>query len=289
MQRDLVQPKPDARRLTRRALLQRSLIALASAAAIDAVILEPRTIRFERREVPIFGLPGVFDGYRIAFLADLHFPTWIKGAFIRRAIRAANEFHPDLIAFGGDLFDLKGALVAPNVSGIYEEAHAPDGVVGVLGNHDHGLDIAAVHREIARSTPVRLIENTSFLVERKGKSLAIGGVGDLWHGVVDPQSAFAGVPPNVPRIMLSHNPDVAEEMQEGIRVDLQLSGHTHGGQVHIPYGPSLHVPSRYGNKFAQGLVQGKRHRVYVTRGLCSMRWVRFCCPPEVTGIILRAM
>lgn len=281
--------QPSVRRLTRRALLKRALIGMASVAAIDGYGVEPRILSFVRQEIPIAGLPAAFDGYRIALLTDVHYPRWISGHFLRQAIAMAGRFQPDLMAFGGDLFDIRGLRRLPSIAGLYDQASALDGVVGVLGNHDYGLNVKDVYREVADATPIRMIENSSFLVERRGQALAIGGVGDLWHGVVDPHKAFAGVPPDVPRILLSHNPDVAEETSRAIRVDLQLSGHTHGGQVRIPFGPTFHVPSRYGNKFDQGLVQGWSHRVYVSRGICTVRWVRFCCPPEVTGIVLRPM
>ncbi len=125
------------------------------------------------------------------------------------------------------------------------------------------------------------------MIERNGARLAVGGVGDMWEGIVDVTRAFRDIPANVPRILLSHNPDLAEELSPGIRVDLQISGHTHGGQVRIPFGPAIQVPSRYGDKYSSGLVQGKSHRVYVNRGIASNHGVRFCCPPEVTGITLR--
>lgn len=255
---------------------------------MDSVFVEPRTLRVETVTIPMPGLSAAFDGYRIALLTDFHYPRWIRPDLIRRAIALGNYFQPDLMAFTGDFFDLPHAPQVPDITGFYDQAKAKDGVVGVLGNHDHVLNADLVRSALAAKTPIRLIENQSLLVERGGQALAVGGVGDLWHGVVDPERAFANVAPEVPRILLSHNPDLAEEMQPNVRVDLQLSGHTHGGQIRIPFGPALLVPSRYGNKFSQGLVQGKRHRVYTSRGLCTVRWVRFWCPPEVTHITLRA-
>ena len=274
-------------RLSRRRFLRRALLGAAAAAGVDGYCIEPRLQRLETVEIPIRGLPAAFDGYRIALLTDFHYPRWIHGEFLRSAITLANSFQPDLMAMTGDFFDLPGASRVPDISGLYDEARARDGVIGVLGNHDHSLSSTNVRRALTTKTPIRLIENRSFYVERGGEGLAIGGVGDLWHGIVAPQAAFAGVPPEMPRLMLSHNPDVAEEMSADVRVDLQLSGHTHGGQVRVPFGPAIRVPSRYGNKFRQGLVEGRRHRVYVSRGLCTVRWVRFWCPPEVSGIILR--
>lgn len=157
----------------------------------------------------------------------------------------------------------------------------------MLGNHDHWLDALGVRREIARHTPIRLIENEHMVLERGGHGLAIGGVGDHWTGIEDPAQAFRGVPPDIPRILVAHNPDLAEELNSPLRIDLQISGHMHGGQIYVPgYGGLLH-PSRYGNKFCQGLVQGRSHRVYVTRGLFSTGHLRLNCSPTVSLITLR--
>ena len=119
--------------------------------------------------------------------------------------------------------------------------------------------------------------------------MAIGGVGDLWCGVVDVPKTFSHTPPDVTRILVSHNPDLAEDLKDPVRVDLQISGHMHGGQIYVPgYGGLLH-PSKYGNKFCQGLVKGKAHPVYTTRGLHSTGRVRLNCPPAITIITLRSL
>ena len=138
----------------------------------------------------------------------------------------------------------------------------------------------------AANTSIELLDNRSRVLRRGGERLAIGGVGDLWTDRVDAVAAFAGVSESVPRILLSHNPDVAENPMPSVRVDLQLSGHTHGGEVRIPFGPAPITGSAYGQKFRAGLVEGRNHRVYVTRGVCSIRHLRFWCRPEVTHLTL---
>ena len=261
------------------------------AAAVDAFLIEPNRLVLERVDIPIFNLPEPFDGYRIAILTDLHYPRWANSEFVQRAVALGNTFEPDLIVVPGDICDKVRHRPAPipNLTGLFDDARATDGIVGVLGNHDHWFDAESIRQELAKSTPIRLIENTSFCVERAGELLAIGGVGDLWHGVVLPARAFEGVPPHVPRVLLAHNPDLAEEMDEDVRVDIQLSGHTHGGQVRIPLPRSLALRgvSRYGNRFRAGLVAGKHHRVYISRGVASASHLRFLCLPEVSAITLR--
>ena len=265
---------------------------VAAACALDTFLIEPRLLKWERIEVPIVNLPAAFDGYRIALLADLHYPRWTNQAMIRRALALANKFDPDLLAIPGDICDQRPLQVrqnpsAPSLAGLFDAVQTRDGIVATLGNHDHQMNAAHIRRELAAHTPIRLIENKAVLIERDGQHIAVGGVGDLWEGIVAPYQAFADVPPGIPRLLLSHNPDVAEFISPNVRVDLMLSGHTHGGQVRIPFGPAPRVGSRYGNKFRAGLVQGKGCRVYVTRGVCSTRHLRFWCPPEVTGITLR--
>ncbi len=280
--------EPKASRLSRRTLLKLAVGAVAAGTAVEAFGLEPRRLTFRTLEVPIAGLPDAFDGYRIALLSDFHFPVWSSAETIRRAVAMANDFQPDLMTLPGDFTD-KRVKSVPDFGGLFDAAHAKDAVVGTLGNHDHLAGADAVRRGIADKTPIRLIDNQSFLVERGGNALAIGGVDDLWEGAIMPDRALAKIPPEVPRILLSHNPDLAEEMTVKVRVDLQLSGHTHGGSVCLPNGTALIVPSLYGQKFRAGLVQGRSHRVYVTRGVCSIWHNRLFCPPEVTGITLRKM
>jgi len=264
-------------------------VALILLTAIYVRYIEPNWLQCRFVPVVIKDLPESFDGYRIALLSDFHYPRWTTASFIRKAIAYTNTFDADLLAVSGDLCDRKrrAPKEAPNLSGLFDHAKAPDGIVGVLGNHDHWLDAPGIRCELANRTPLRLIENTSLYIARGKDRICIGGVGDLWRGVVTPDLAFADVPPEIPRILLSHNPDVAEDVPASVRIDLQLSGHTHGGQVRIPFGPALHVPSRHGDKFSAGLVKGKHRWVYTTRGICSVRRVRFCCRPEVTCIILR--
>ncbi len=265
------------------------IAACAAALAIDAIIVEPRRIALERVDIPIWNLPDAFEGYRIAIVSDLHYPRWTKKRYIHKCLALANSFEPDLIVVLGDICDRAWYQPSdiPDLAGLFDPAVTKDGIVGVLGNHDYRFDVEALRREFARHTPVRLVENACLTIERGDDVLAVGGVGDLWHGTVAPERAFRGIAPETPRVLLSHNPDLAEQMRSGIRVDIQLSGHTHGGQVCFPPGHALHVPSRYGNKFRAGLVHGKHQRVYISRGVASSHHLRFCCPPEVSAITLR--
>lgn len=274
-------------RMSRRAFLVRGAGLFSGALALDAFALEPGWLALERVEVPIRHLPAPFDGYRIGFLADFHYPRWISVDFIRKALSLARDFRPHLLLLGGDFLDEAATATVPDVEPILGIPRPPDGVWGVLGNHDHLVDARELREGLRRQTPVRLIENRWVAIRRGGAAIALAGLGDLWYGKVDPAAALGSIPPAMPRLLLSHNPDIAETLPPEMRVDLQLSGHTHGGQVRIPFGPAPLVPSRYGNKYRAGLVEGPHHRVYVTRGVGGLLPIRFCCRPEVTGIILR--
>lgn len=274
--------------ISRRKLIRRGLGLGALVLAGDAFGVEPEWLEVERVDVPIKGLGAALDGYRIALFSDIHWPRHIQRGYLDRVIRLANDFDPDLVAIPGDLVDRKGIDQVPDLSGLFDGLRAKDGVFGSLGNHDHYFDVSKLREEITMNTPIDLLDNEHRMVRRGDDALAIGGVGDLWYGVVDPVRAFKGVPAEVPRVLLSHNPDVAEDHLWPTRIDLQLSGHTHGGEVRLPFGPAPHLPSKYGQKFRSGLVEGRSHRVYVTRGLCSFRRVRLFCRPEVTHLTLRA-
>ena len=130
------------------------------------------------------------------------------------------------------------------------------------------------------------------LVPAADAGLAVAGVGDLWEDRQDYQRALGGLPGSMPRLLLSHNPDLAEQaefIRSGLRVDLMLSGHTHGGQVRLPGLGAPISSSRFGQKYSQGLVEGPVCRVFVCRGIgVSAFPLRLGVPPEIAVLELQS-
>lgn len=266
------------------------LLAMAGIAGIYiwARFIEPNWIEVRREEIPVRDLPDTFEGFRIAVISDLHYPRSATLRLIRRAIRLSNLARPDIVLFAGD-FCARGkgeAKVVPPLGPVLADIQHRFGVFGVLGNRDHSLDANGIREELKNASPVQLIENRFVLLGTENQRLAIAGVGDLWANEVDLTEALSAIPAAIPRILLAHNPHVAE-MAAGFRIDLQVSGHTHGGQVNIPFVRTVRLHSAFGNKYRAGLVQSPTHLVYVNRGICSVRNLRFGCRPEVSVLVLR--
>lgn len=235
----------------------------------------------------IRGLPPAFAGYRIAFLSDLHASPLVPRWWLERAVGRANALEPDLIALGGDFVDDDPHFV-PVAGALLAALRAPDGVVGVLGNHDHYVGAGAV-RAALRAAGVRELLNTGMLVRRGEAQLAVCGVGDLEMDAIDFAAAVRGVGDGVPRVVLSHDPDVFAYWPEPIRCDLMLSGHTHGGQAYLPLlGPPF-VPSQFGARYLKGRYTNEAgsRQLYVSRGIgASGVPFRWRCPPELTVVEL---
>src|SRR5262249_29639511 len=145
------------------------------------------------------------------------------------------------------------------------ELRAPLGVFAVPGNHDM-KDGGRVYREWIATTPLTDLTNRHQRLSANGDHLWLAGVDDLWWGKPDVKQALNGVPEGSTVVLLSHNPDFAEDFPDA-RAGLILSGHTHGGQIYLPGFGSYWMPSKYGAKYRGGLVQGPASRVYVSRGL----------------------
>jgi predicted MPP superfamily phosphohydrolase len=247
---------------------------------------ERTPLAVERVEIALEDLAPAFSGYRIAFLTDLHSSRIVPRWWLERAVAAANGLGADLIALGGDFVDDDEAY-APSLAEVLRPLRAPDGVVGVLGNHDHYVDAAAVRAAI-RAGGVRELHNEPLLLRRDQAQLAVAGVGDLERDAIDFARTLAGVPEEVPRVVLSHDPDVFAFWPDGLRLDLMLAGHTHGGQAYLPVlGPPF-VPSQFGFRYLKGLIREGRRQLYVSRGVGAGGLpIRWRCPPELTLIELR--
>ncbi|HEU5260726.1 MAG TPA: metallophosphoesterase [Gemmatimonadales bacterium] len=235
--------------------------------------------------VPIRGLPLEFAGYRIALVADLHHGPVVPAAWLERVAERAAALEPDLVVLGGDFVsharsDLEG------LEPVLARFRAPDGVVAVLGNHDHWVGAEAVAAAVERAG-VTMLVNQRRMLWRKSAALAVAGVDDFTHGAIRLDEALGGVRPDVPRVLISHNPDLIEYLPAGLRVDVMLSGHTHNGQLHIPLVGPLTVPSQFGSRYLQGLKRVGDTWLYVSAGVgtapIAIRWGN---PPELPVINL---
>ena len=222
---------------------------------------------------------------RIAQLTDLHVGPMIGLDYVRRAVGLVQLAQPDITVFTGDLVTRADAA-SDELADLLAELPPKDERFAVLGNHDYWSDPRAVYSTLSRAG-FGVLMNRATVLNRGGQCLCIAGVDDLWGGRPDGQAALAYVEPGTPCVMLCHNPDYAEDLPSGGRVDLMLCGHTHGGQFKIPFGPRPILPID-NPKYAAGLAQGPRCQVYTSVGL-GMIGVpfRFNCRPELTLITLR--
>ena len=269
----------------------RRQIQLASAwlqAAFRADGFNPRAFETVTLTVNIRGLDPIFDGYRVAVIADLHLGQWLTPARLAGVVGMVNALEPDLIAIPGDLVSYDLDRFARPLAANLKALKAKDGVVVVLGNHDHWAGASKV-RQVLKDAGVTELANDAVPI-RKGKTeLWVSGVDSVKVHADRLDHVLARIPPNAtPGILLVHEPDFADHAAATGKFALQLSGHSHGGQVALPF---LGVPVRgnYFKNYYSGTYQVKDMVLHVNRGLgVNVVWLRWNCRPEITVITLRS-
>ncbi len=273
-----------SRGITRRKFLITAAGALAVGGAGGYSFWESGALEVNRITIPLEGLPSGLEGFRIAFLSDLHHGWFISREYLAGAITATNALRPDLIVLGGDYVDGDPAYIAPVIS-LFRDLKAPSGVFAVLGNRDVKAGRDATSRELARQG-IPELTNRGVMIRHGGSDLWLCGLDDATTGRPDVAKALGDVPDDGFAIVVSHHPDAAELLRDG-RARLVLAGHTHGGQINLPLiGPPF-IPSSFGQKYARGLAQAPKAKVFITTGVGSFfPPVRFRCPPEIALITL---
>ena len=248
-------------------------------------LAEPFMLAIERQQVFLSRLPKELDGLRLVHLSDFHYGPLTDSRHLERAVKAANDLRPDLIALTGDYISQDRIYAAPCAE-LVGRLRARFGVFAVLGNHDHWTD-AALIADLFRAEGIQLLINEGMRLELRGQSFWLAGVDDTMVGLEDLSLALAGSSDDEMRLLLAHNPIILRRAARA-GVDLVLSGHTHGGQVTLR--PEKSRSGRPRRRLLRGLGRRGNTQIYVTRGLGTVVLpIRYGCPPEVSVLELRSM
>jgi len=280
--------------LTRRQFVVGGAAAVgALAVGADAVFVGARDIAVRRVEVRLRRLPAALDGFTIAQLSDFHYSA-LGDSLLRQAVQLTNQLHPDLVMLTGDFVTVRlghkrdpdAAADAEPCAAILAGLRSRHGSFAVLGNHDHFSDSQIVSRSL-EDRGIQVLRNRSGPIERDGVRIWIAGVDDVLGGDDDLHLALRGIADDQAVVLGVHEPDYAELVKRQ-RVDLQLSGHSHGGQVRLPLiGPPFLPP--LGRMYPLGLYHLGTLTLYTNPGIGTIRIpARLNCPPEITLLKLRA-
>ncbi|HWY20924.1 MAG TPA: metallophosphoesterase [Candidatus Acidoferrum sp.] len=280
------------RSTTRRQFLRWTAAAGTVALAGDSILLAPNRVRVVRQDFFLPRWPERLSGFTVALLSDFHYDPYFSVHPLHAAIPMVNDLHPDLIVLGGDFVsvptigdDRKAAFAAEPCARLLRQMTPPFGLWAVLGNHDEGTD----HRHVTRalqSENIQVLANQSQAIERDGARIWLAGVNDVLSKTADLSKTLRRVPAGEAVILLAHEPDFADEAAK-FPIDLQLSGHSHGGQVRIPLLPPLYLP-KMAKKYIWGRYQVGPLALYTTAGLGTIGVpMRLNCPPEIALLTLR--
>lgn len=260
------------------ALAGLGLLALATSAY---AALEPQRPRLERLELAFPGLAAPLDGLRIMQLSDLHLGTAHSTRNLHWALAAVRREQPHLVVFTGDFVSRPEPIA--DIPQLLRGVTAPLGCYAVFGNHDYWEGPQEIADGLG-AVGIELLLNEQRLLHWRGAALVVAGSDDPWGGQVDFAAALGNRPADAFCLLLAHVPEAADEAAAH-GVDLQLSGHTHGGHMDLPLLGPLALP-RFGSRYERGLHRVGRTTVYTNRGLAGIP-LRLGCPPEATIITLR--
>lgn len=281
------------RKISRRKFLYAGAVVGLGAALSAEGFVQSNDPLLVRLQITLKRLPRAFDGFTIAHLSDFHYEPHFSVVPIRKAVDLVNGVRPDLTVLTGDFvtvpvfnresFLRKSAQTAIPCAALLAQIQGPK--YAIFGNHDATANPPLIVRSL-EGQAIPVLRNRSLPIERGNGRIWLAGIDDLLRGAPRIDLTLAGIPPDEATILLAHEPDYADQAAF-FSVDLQLSGHSHGGQIWIPGigAPWLPPMSR---RYPRGLYRIKDLTLYTNLGIGTIRApIRLNCPPEVTLITLR--
>jgi predicted MPP superfamily phosphohydrolase len=281
-------PPPISRRafLKKGAVLAGSLITSGGLLGSYAGFIEPKWYEIKRMTLSFERLPNAFHGLKLIQFSDLHIGHHFNLQDLEHIVNLIHKEKADILCFTGDLFDATISEDPVLTSKLLSSLEAPLGKWAVLGNHDKWIDTNYT-LPILEKGGFRTLVNDYHTITYKSQTIQIAGVEDMLTGIPDIAKTLHGANAQMFTILLSHCPDFADEAA-GYAIDLQLSGHTHGGQIRVPGVGAVITPPR-GKNYVMGLqeVPDSKMLVYTNRGIgTTILPFRLMCRPEITVITL---
>ncbi|HXM36140.1 MAG TPA: metallophosphoesterase [Pyrinomonadaceae bacterium] len=268
-----------------------ALVLVCLSLWVWAFLIEPNRLILHKETLVLENWPKALDSLRVAVISDIHAGSpFIDSAKLQKIVATTNQTNPDLILILGDLMITDRIYKHPvdpeTIAGALKGLHARLGVYAVLGNHDWWFDGRRVWRAL-EEVGIRVLENDVTQIQVNGHKFWLWGLSDLNTRPQNIAGTFQRIPPNDAVIAMTHNPDIFPDIPASVA--LTLAGHTHGGQVNLPFAGRMIVPSRFGQKYAAGHIQEGNRHLFVTTGIgTSILPVRFRVPPEIVLLTLKS-
>lgn len=267
-----------------------ALLLLLAVLAIWAFLIEPNRLIVHPETIQIENWPQELAGLRMAVISDIHTGApFVNDQKLKDIVDRTNALNPDLIVLLGDYMSPNSwhsHRVEPEVTAAaLKSLKAPLGVYSVLGNHDWWYNGERVRRAFEQDG-IRVLDDEVTEIKWHEKSFWLVGLADLWTRPQHIEETIAKIPPGSTIIALTHNPDIFPRLPQ--TVPLLIAGHTHGGQVNLPFIGTPIVPSRFGRKYTAGHIFENGHHMFVTTGIgTSILPVRFRVPPEIVILTIK--
>jgi predicted MPP superfamily phosphohydrolase len=270
-----------------------AVVLLLAGIVFYGFFVEPNRLVVRQETIEIQQWPPQLNDFRIAVLSDIHAGgPFIDERKLRTIVERTNALQAEMIVILGDFISGDGRRhplrMTPEIfAAILKDLHAPLGVYSVLGNHDWWYDGWHVRRALDQNG-IKVLDDEWFKVEARGTSLYVVGLADLWTRPQRIMQTLETVPRDGTIVALTHNPDIFPRLPD--YVPLLFAGHTHGGQVHLPFIGYPVEPSRtYGERYVRGHVYENGRHLFVTSGIgTSIVPVRFGVPPEIVLVTVKS-
>ncbi|MBF0100199.1 MAG: metallophosphoesterase [Desulfobacterales bacterium] len=291
--------------ITIKKINRRKFLAYSARLTILALLgfgfYERTDLHIEYLHLSFPNLPDSFDGYRICHISDLHSSFWVKPEYLLEVVNKINELNCNSVVITGDI--ITGAVNSfwkrwmpvskndyiANVIDVLSHLKT-ENKLAVLGNHDQWAGKETELRLVneLQHIGITVLRNHSVKLTRSNASIYFIGTDDLWSSSYDFAKAIQNVPVDEFKILLSHNPDVRRDIRTDMKVDLTLCGHTHGGQVRIPFLSNFLIPIDNPATYLAGLVKERYGYTYVNRGIGTLVFpFRIGSSPEITCLTLK--